>query len=344
MKHLLLILSILCNSLSLTQTLLRYDYIETNNWANGWSVGYGNNTGFYTNAFVSSNASAALIGTGNGTSPIEEGVYILSNVTSLNNTYEYELRFRLGSYKFGGPSATTAGTDVPDYLLLYVSYDNAATLIQEIKITGYNNTLYNYGTTQLYKFANGTLTTYSTQTNQYSDIRLRFTNTTQFTARVYVRVNSLGEEWWMDNFELWQITTPLPVELSYFDCDPQEGVNKIIWETATEQNSSHFIVERSEDGLNWIGIAQVSGAINSTVKNHYVVYDYDYKKIINYYRLIQYDFDGKYETYDPISIDNSESSIFILKMINLFGQEIDQFYKGTVIIIYSDGSSKKIIR
>ena len=174
MKKIILLLCLLINIPLLSQTLLRYDYIETNNWANGWSVGYGNNTGFYTNAFVSSNASAALIGTGNGTSNIEEGVYVLSNVTGLNSLFEYELRFRLGSYKFNGPSATTAGLDVADYLLLYVSYDNAVNLIQEIRINGFNNTLYNYGSTQLYKTANGTLSTYSLQNGSYSDIRLKF--------------------------------------------------------------------------------------------------------------------------------------------------------------------------
>jgi hypothetical protein len=345
MRYFLLIgLFLIINLKSISQTLLKYDYIETYDWLGGWSVGYGNNAGFYTNASVTPTYSAALIGAGNGTSNIEEGVYVLPNVTGLNSLYEYELRFRLGSYKFGGPSAATAGLDVADYLLLYVSYDNATNLTQEIRINGYNNSLYNYNSTQLYKTANGTLSTYSLQNGQYSDIRLKFTNATQFTARIYVRVNSLGEEWWLDNFELWQITTPLPVELLYFDGSNENTFNSIEWMTNTEYNSSHFILEKSDDGILRQSIGVVNAAVNSTQQIHYSFSDYEIRPIINYYRLKQFDFDGKYKNYGPIDVDNRMVSVHIVKMINLLGQEVDHYYTGTVIIVYSDGSSKIVIR
>jgi|688.fasta_scaffold1416273_1 hypothetical protein len=85
-------------------------------------------------------------------------------------------------------------------------------------------------------------------------------------------------------------------------------------------------------------------AINSTDKLNYIVYDYSFGTEINYYRLVQYDNDGKYKIYGPISIDNRENYLHIVKMINLFGQVVDQYYTGTVIVIYSDGSTKKIVR
>ena len=345
MRYFLLIgLFLIINLKSISQTLLKYDYIETYDWYGGWSVGYGNNAGFYTNSSVTPTYSAALIGTGNGTSNIEDGVYVLPNVTGLNSLYEYELRFRLGSYKLGGPSAATAGLDVPDYLILYVSYDNGVNLTQEIRINGYNNTLYNYGSTQLSKLANGTLSTYSLQNGSYSDIRLAFTNATQFTARIYVRVNALGEEWWLDNFELWKITTTLPVDLVYFDGFTKDGFNKIGWATNTENNSSHFIIQKSIDGENWTNIGTINGSGNSTEKIEYDFYDYEIRPIINYYRLKQFDFNGDYKDYGPISIDNRILSVHIIKMINLLGQEVDHYYTGTVIIVYSDGSSKIVIR
>lgn len=344
MKKLFLFVLLLTCTKLFSQTLIKYDYIETYDWLGGWSVGYGNNAGFYTNASVSPTYSAALIGSGNGTSNIEEGVYVLPNVNGLTTGYEYEFRFRLGSYKFGGSSSSAAGVDVTDYLILYVSYDNAVNLTQEIRINGYNNSLYNYGTTQLYKTANGTLTTYSVQNGTYSDIRLKFTNATQFTARIYVRVNALGEEWWLDNFELWQITTPLPVELIHFTGINCVDYNTVEWSTNSEHNSSHFILEKSDDGVIWYPVVERSAAGNSTEKIDYSVRDYNIEPIINYYRLKQYDYDGEYVIYGPISIDNIKISTHVVKIINLYGQEVDHYYVGPVIIIYSDGSTKRIMK
>lgn len=315
-----------------SQTLIKYDYIENYNWLGGWSVGYGNNAGYYTNAFVSSTSSAALIGTGNGTSNIEEGLYVLPNVTGLSTAFEYELRFRLGSYKFNSPSAASAGVDVPDYVLLYVSYDNT-NLIQEIRINGYNNTLWNYNSTTLQKTASGTLTTYSTQNGSYSDIRLKFTNATQFTARVYVRVNSAGEEWWLDNFELWQMTTPLPVSLISFD----GNLDSLWWKIYSEYNNDYYTILHSRDGFNYVS----KYIINSESKNNY--------SILNdigcgYFKLRQTDYDGKFEDLGEIYVPEQKQRI-IIKIMNLIGQTVSNMEEGNVyLIIYDDGFIEKVMK
>jgi hypothetical protein len=65
---------------------------------------------------------------------------------------------------------------------------------------------------------------------------------------------------------------------------------------------------------------------------------------IFYYRLTQYDYDGKNKVYDPISLQRSYTNKTIVKYINLLGQEVDPYIKGLVFEVYDDGTMIKIIR
>jgi hypothetical protein len=326
---------ILISFSSISQTLLKHDNIETYDWFGGWSTGYGSNTGYYTNAFVSGNTSAALLGAGNGTSNIEEGVYVLPNITGLNALFQYELRFRLGSYKFAAPTASTAGVDVADYILVYVSYNNS-TLIQEIKLTGYSNNLYNYGNTQLYKLANGSLSTYSTQSNSYSDIRLRFTNATQFTSRIYARVNSAGEEWWFDNFELWQITQPLYVGLiDFYHLD-----GRLIWQTATEINTDYFILYCSQDGNTWKELDRIDSKGGVGIFAEYI-YQTGLK---GYFLLTEVCKNGVETNLKTIYVVDKKQRILI-NVVNMLGQSVNiHTATGVLLLIYSDGTTERILK
>ena len=137
---------------------------------------------------------------------------------------------------------------------------------------------------------------------------------------------------------------PLPVELTSFNGIQNGRNNLLFWETATENNCSHFNIEKSEDGENWANIGTINGSGNSTQKIEYQLTDFKVKPIINYYRLVQYDFDGQYTKYDPISINNIDGSLYVVKIVNLIGQEVGDDYKGPALIVYSDGSSKKIVK
>lgn len=72
--------------------------------------------------------------------------------------------------------------------------------------------------------------------------------------------------------------------------------------------------------------------------NSYVLINSEYRNEINYYRLKQTDFNGQFSYSDIIIIDNRNLYKFIVKIINLIGQEVDESYKGAVIIQYSDNS------
>ena len=65
------------------------------------------------------------------------------------------------------------------------------------------------------------------------------------------------------------------------------------WETIQEINASHFDVERSEDGVRFtkIGIVQAVGSTQS--RSNYIFTDNNASASVYYYRLAQYDNDGK---------------------------------------------------
>jgi hypothetical protein len=118
----------------------------------------------------------------------------------------------------------------------------------------------------------------------------------------------------------------------------------LYWSTSSEHNSSHFIVEKSEDGYSWRNIGQIPTSINSTQQLDYSIVDDNVSPSINYYRLHQYDIDGINEIFGPIVIDNQKSFKTIVKTINLAGQEVGENASGMVIEIYEDGSIKRIIK
>lgn len=353
MKKLILVLFILVTFIGYSQTLYKYNYIETfdTDWSGIWWTPAAT-TNYYTNAFVSSTSSAVIYGTGNGTSAYESDWYSFPNL-AVNPAYDYQFKFRLASYRFTSTS-TTRGVDAADYITVQLSTDGGTVYNNELRITGASNAFWDYNTAASYtKTANGTLTTIgpaaggnrTTTGDGYSVIQLNIpSGTTQIAIDIFARANAAGEEWWMDNFELTRTGGPLPVELLYFEGTPYSTFNMLKWATASEQNSSHFIIEKSTDGENWREIAIKPSAGNSTENIYYSSSDNINYLGLNYYKLVQYDIDGRFEIYGPIVLNNEIKEKKVIKYVNLMGQEISPETSGVVFEVYEDGTSKKIIR
>ena len=137
---------------------------------------------------------------------------------------------------------------------------------------------------------------------------------------------------------------PLPVEMLYFEGNGYETTNLLRWATASENNSNYFSIERSVDGYDWREVGQKESAGNSNEIINYSYVDPFTNFSTAYYRLQQYDFDGQYKTYGPISITNYQTDKKIVKYVNLLGQEVGMESKGVIIEIYDDGTMRKIIR
>ena len=140
------------------------------------------------------------------------------------------------------------------------------------------------------------------------------------------------------------LSVALPVELSQFEGVVYPMFNLINWATESENNSSHFDLESSNDGNNWKTITTKPAAGNSNEQIRYSYIDYN-QSPITYYRLQQLDIDGKCKTYGPILVTKSIKNKKVVKYINLMGQEINpNNTSGIIIEIYDDGTMKKMIR
>ena len=140
------------------------------------------------------------------------------------------------------------------------------------------------------------------------------------------------------------LSVPLPVELSQFEGVEYTMFNLIKWTTESENNSSHFDLESSNDGENWKLVTIKNAAGNSNEQIRYSYIDNNLSEIV-YYRLQQFDIDGKYETFGPIVITRDVKNKQIIGYINLLGQKVDPKYTtGVIIEIYEDGTMIKKIR
>jgi type IX secretion system substrate protein len=85
----------------------------------------------------------------------------------------------------------------------------------------------------------------------------------------------------------------LPVELIGFRAFKNNDHSSVFleWETASEENSDHFIIEKSIDGATFYEIGRVQAAQNSTTIQFYSAVDNQPNKGNNYYRIQQVDQD-----------------------------------------------------
>lgn len=97
--------------------------------------------------------------------------------------------------------------------------------------------------------------------------------------------------------------SPLPVTWKDFEGKRMEDEVMLTWETASEINNSYFEVERSVDGLDWKPIHREEGQGFALSVSYYEFIDEAPQRGSNYYRIKQYDFDGKYSLSSVILID-----------------------------------------
>lgn len=119
---------------------------------------------------------------------------------------------------------------------------------------------------------------------------------------ITVRNQMDGTTHWnhVDNFVF---INPLAVELVSFEAKKyNDRIVELEWITNFEENSDYFIVEKSEDGINWKELNQFNAAGESSVKTNYLEYDYEPFSGTSYYRLTEVDTDGSLELYGIRSV------------------------------------------
>lgn len=99
-----------------------------------------------------------------------------------------------------------------------------------------------------------------------------------------------GSDRW--GFTVLERGTVLPVTLLLFEGTCAGKQNKLVWQTGSEINNDHFVVERSEDGQLFLPAGKVTGSGNSKTGNRYVWID-PVPFSTTYYRLKQMDYNGQ---------------------------------------------------
>lgn len=89
----------------------------------------------------------------------------------------------------------------------------------------------------------------------------------------------------------------LPVELTDFRATIADAEQSalLLWRTASEHNNQGFDIERSTDARTWQSLAFVPGHGTTQEEQSYAYTDERPQAGLNYYRLKQVDFDGKFE-------------------------------------------------
>jgi hypothetical protein len=141
----------------------------------------------------------------------------------------------------------------------------------------------------------------------------------------------------------------LPVTLSKFEATCNDvGYVEVRWQTESETNSSHFIVEHSRDGINWLKSSPIQAAQYS---NTTLVYNYldlnSGEGFEGYYRLVQVDLDGTSTTYNPVMVSCNELNEIKLSaypnptsdLVNIYAQG---FHSGDAQLTLSDFTGKII--
>ena len=134
----------------------------------------------------------------------------------------------------------------------------------------------------------------------------------------------------------------LPVSLISFEAEAKERSVDLTWKTNTENNVSHFEVERSSNAADWETILEKQAVGNSLVPVDYLVEDVSPLDGYGYYRLRMVDLDGSVAYSDTRSVLFGEGNVKLypnpaqgyiilehsniaknnIQLINLMGQRI----------------------
>lgn len=308
------ILGSFTSSVAQTETLIASDNVETWDWFGAWWTPAAT-AGYFSNISVSPSFSAVLFGSGNNQR--EQDWYVLPS-RSVDISKEHIFKMRLAAQTISSPNSNTAGLDVGDYIEVQVSLDGGS-YSREIRVSGYSNATWDYSSNAVaVKVANGSLTTFTPsgggdRTNLgdgFSYIELVIpAGYSSIAIDIYTRANRAGEDWWMDNFELFELTPNLlPVELTSFQANCISNKNtEVSWSTASEYNASHFTVERSISSADeWVFVQEINANGFSQVESHYSIEDSNSGlNRTKHYRLRQFDYDGSLNDERIISVDCS---------------------------------------
>jgi hypothetical protein len=117
------------------------------------------------------------------------------------------------------------------------------------------------------------------------------------------------------------VANPLPITLFNFTGKLEDSGIKLKWITATEFNNAEFSIEHSDTGEDFETIGNIQSKGNSNNRQYYSFTDSKPNQGLNYYRLKQTDFDGKFNYFSIISVLNHS----FISSLKVYPNPTDQF-------------------
>jgi hypothetical protein len=96
----------------------------------------------------------------------------------------------------------------------------------------------------------------------------------------------------------------LSIELYEFWGSAVDSYNEIYWTTASELDNDYFVVSYSKDGYDFKDIGTIDGAGTTNQEQKYRFIHGNAERGVSYYKLKQVDYNGVYEEFHIISINN----------------------------------------
>jgi hypothetical protein len=171
-----------------------------------------------------------------------------------------------------------------------------------------------------------------------------YTNSTDtLNGFVYCRQSGVSD---FSPFTVSNFSAVLPIELVSFQANcTDDNTVSVSWSTASEHNTSHYVVEKSRDGQNWSVLGVTGAAVNSTELLNYEMIDVELSSEVVYYRLTQYDNDGQFEVFNVVALNCEINSTNTLTTypnpsennfyLNLFTDEMEG--NGQIIVLDGNG-------
>ena len=145
-----------------------------------------------------------------------------------------------------------------------------------------------------------------------NNLTLQDPGSAEFTAQYYFRVYRYNSSVPF-SFNISVAGTALPLDLLRFTGTAEARGNVLNWETGSERNVQFHIVERSEDGLQWLETGRRNGQMQASTATQYTLED-RLPPASAYYRLRSQDFDGQEHLSHSILVIRKDASFGILNV------------------------------
>jgi len=141
-----------------------------------------------------------------------------------------------------------------------------------------------------------------------------------------------------------EVLNPLPVNFVRFSVELVDETPNLLWITSSEEDNAYFVIERSDDALNFDSLDYElgSGTISETALYTYA--DYSYEGGTYYYRIRQVDYDG---TSSYSSVKSVSGNVKLESQLSEESSSIEVYPMplesgGELTIEYSESSEEEI--